>query len=189
MWEHLWIPICNTLLELKCNLKGKMKIQKIIDGRAYEKVIEYDINTEKMKSLPHTFRNFLDENDFHSAFFDKNHPKHAEAYEILEHVLKPEIIYENRLVPSNEFWASGNDLRKPIGEPIFVNDRPFMQKMDTVEEVPEHQHDHQHVEVSGHHHDHHGHHHDHQHVHPPQDTQDTSPNQPWLQSGGSGFHM
>jgi len=157
-----------------------MKIQKIIDGRAYEKVVEYDINTEKMKRLPHTFRNFLDENEFHSAFFDTNHPKHAEAYEILEHVLKPEIIYEKKLVPSNEFWASGNDLRNPIGEPIFVNDRPFMQKMDTVEEVPGHHHE----EVPGHH--------DHQHVHPPQDTQDTqdtSPLQPWLQSGGSGFNM
>ena len=99
-----------------------MKIQKIIDGRAYEKVVEYDINTEKMKRLPHTFRNFLDENEFHSAFFDTNHLKHAEAYEILEHVLKPDIIYQDQQENANEFWASGDDLRMPTGQPIFKND-------------------------------------------------------------------
>ena len=98
-----------------------MKIQKIIESSTYQRVIEYDINTERMRNLPHTFGNFRDENEFHSAFFDQNHPNHSEAYEILEHVLKPNAIYENSQASSNEFWASGNDLRVPTGEPIFVN--------------------------------------------------------------------
>ena len=88
-----------------------MKIQKIIERSTYQKVIEYEINTEKMKSLPHTFGNFPDENEFHSAFFDTNHPNHAEAYEILEHVLRPDAVYENEQETANEYWASGNDLK------------------------------------------------------------------------------
>ena len=67
-----------------------MKIQKIIESSTLQRVIEYEISTEKMRSLPHTFGNFRDENEFHSAFFDQNHPNHSEAYEILEHVLKPD---------------------------------------------------------------------------------------------------
>ena len=98
-----------------------MKIQKIIGSSTYQRIIEYNIETEKMRNLPHTFGNFRDENEFHSAFFDQNHPNHSEAYEILEHVLKPNAIYENSQASSNEFWASGDDLRVPTGEPIFVN--------------------------------------------------------------------
>ena len=99
-----------------------MKIQKIIERSTYQRVVEYDISTEKMRNLPHTFGNFRDEDEFHSAFFDQNHPNHAEAYEILEHVLKPDAIYENQQENANEFWASGDDLRMPTSEPIFVND-------------------------------------------------------------------
>ena len=71
-----------------------MKIQKIIEKSTSQRVIEYEINTEKMRNLPHTFGNFHDAEEFHVAFFDQNHQKHAEAYEILEHVLKPDVIYE-----------------------------------------------------------------------------------------------
>lgn len=98
-----------------------MKIQKIIESPTHQRIIEYDIDTEKLRQLPYTFGNFRDAEEFHLAFFDQNHPNHAEAYEILEHVLKPNAIYETSHASSNEFWASGNDLRVPTGEPIFVN--------------------------------------------------------------------
>jgi len=99
-----------------------MKIQKIIKSPTIERIVEYNIDTERMKNLPHTFGNFSDENEFHSAFFDQNHPNHSEAYEILEHVLKPDIIYQDQQENANEFWASGDDLRMPTGQPIFKND-------------------------------------------------------------------
>ena len=98
-----------------------MLIQKIWNNTS-RMVTEYEITTEMMQSLPHTFGNFKDVEDFHSAFFDSENEKHQEAYEILEHVLKPTAIYENSQENANEFWASGNDLRVPTGEPIFVND-------------------------------------------------------------------
>ena len=97
-----------------------MKIQKIIETSPSQKVIEYDISTEKMKSLPHTFGNFRDETEFHSAFFDQNHPNHAEAYEILEHVLKPTVVYSDNNANTNEFWASDGDLRTPAGSVTTV---------------------------------------------------------------------
>ena len=102
-----------------------MKIQKIIEsqtnGSFNVKIIEYEITTERMQNLPHTFGNFRDEVEFHSAFFDQNHPQHMEAYEILEHVLKPTVIYaDEHNMETNEFWASGDDLRMPIGNAIFI---------------------------------------------------------------------
>ena len=106
-----------------------MKIQKIIEttketsgesGSFDLKIIEYEISTERMKNLPHTFGNFTCEDDFHSAFFDTNHPKHAEAYEILEHVLKPTAIYvDQQSRTTNEYWASQENIRTPSGKSIM----------------------------------------------------------------------
>ena len=114
-----------------------MKIQKIIEGPNSQRIIEYEINTERMKSLPHTFGNFRDEQEFHEAFFDQNSPRHSQAFEILEHVLKPNAIYENSQASSNEYWASGDDLKVPTGEAIFVNDISTPQK---VQEIYDHHH-------------------------------------------------
>ena len=86
-----------------------MLIQKIWNNTS-RMVTEYEITTEMMQSLPHTFGNFTDVEDFHSAFFDSENEKHQEAYEILEHVLKPNTIYPGEDMGSTEHWASGDDI-------------------------------------------------------------------------------
>ena len=46
-----------------------------------QKIYEISDETEKIKNLPHTFSNFRDENEYHSAFFDPNHSNEILEYE------------------------------------------------------------------------------------------------------------
>ena len=114
-----------------------MIIQKILEASHLERVVEFEITNEKMRQLPYTFGNFRDEQEFHSAFFDQSHPGHAHAYEILEHVLRPDSIYERPKNDSNEHWASEENLRTDMGDPVFVFEGMMTTNIFTNEELGE----------------------------------------------------
>ena len=73
-------------------------------------VTHFEITDEMVQNYIHTFGNFHGTKEFHDAFFDTGHEKHAEAQEILTVILRPTQIYACPPTDGSSQWVSGDDI-------------------------------------------------------------------------------
>ena len=89
-------------------IMGSITIQHVRKSTRHV-VTHFELTDELIQNNIHTFGNFHGLEDFHNAFFDTQHDRHAEAQEILS-MIRPDQVYDLSMSNDESQWVSGDDV-------------------------------------------------------------------------------